>query len=676
MHFTIPHRFPRRFAAGACWIFLLAAAPFSLLENPPAVFAQGPPPEERYEWPADAPPVAAVPFDARQALAHQQAWAAYLKLPTQKTVELKGGVKMPMQLIPPGEFRPGFGPGRSRGRPTFIDKPFWIAETEVTQAQWEALMGPQKADPRLSNLYPTGPRLPVAQITAAEAVAFCEALTQQERDAGRLPAGYQYDLPSPYQWEFACSGGTETTWFFGDDASKLGEYAWFGEAARTPSEDGGLGQPVPHEVAQKKPSIWGLYDVYGNVGEFCVTQIQLINAAGGEAPGPTDPLYVQYGGACYEKPERITSSSKVRVPGDLPKPNLGFRVVLTEPVFIKRRPPPPRPTRPPPSSTPDNVMPPLEVADGPGGVDWPASAPPRATVPFDARQAQAHQQAWSDYLGMPVERKIALPHGVSLNMVLIPPGDFKMGSSPGEFEGGKIDQYPRHRVWITKPYYLGKYEVTVGEWDAVMRLKKSPPDLSYSPLGGRSVAQLHEFVTQLNALVADEKIRFALPTEAQWEFACRAGTETDWCVADEKQLFSYSWYRDSQLREKALPEGETRRLTGAAALNDFLAGNKVRDGFIERRNANIGQLNANAFGLHDMHGNVREVCSDFYDRSYYSSSPPNDPTGPPSGDLHVARGGSYGEVAWRVSSSVRYMVTPRASDTQTGLRLVMILLDK
>lgn len=195
------------------------------------------------ETPNVRPPQAGVvPFDAETAKKLQNAWARHLS--AAETV--KNSIGMELILIPPGEFR--MDPG---GR-VILAEAIYLGKTEVTQAQWSAVMGttPWKEKE------PKADHRPATFVRWEGAHAFCERLTAKERHG-------TYRLPTEAEWEYACRGGTTTRFSFGDDASLLEQFAWCSENSKK------IGERYAHEVALKKPNPFGLFDMHGNVWEYC-----------------------------------------------------------------------------------------------------------------------------------------------------------------------------------------------------------------------------------------------------------------------------------------------------------------------------------------------------------------------------------------------------------------------
>jgi formylglycine-generating enzyme required for sulfatase activity len=198
------------------------------------------------------------------------------------------------------------------------------------------------------------------------------------------------------------------------------------------------------------------------------------------------------------------------------------------------------------------------------------------------------------------------------------------------------NEKPGHRVNISKPFYLGKYEVTQAQWKEVMGNNPSYFKGRDNPVVDVSWYDAQEFIKRLNE--KEGHTRYRLPTEAEWEYACRAGTTSEYSFGDDRDsLGRYAWYEDNS----------------------------------EHKIHPVGQKEPNAWCLYDMHGNVLEWVQDWYDGEYYSHSPSTDPTGPSSGLSHVLRGGGWCHSARDCRSVCRYGDSPDFRTNLFGVRLAL-----
>ena len=239
-------------------------------------------------------------------------------------------------------------------------------------------------------------------------------------------------------------------------------------------------------------------------------------------------------------------------------------------------------------------------------------------------------------------RTFDLHNGVNLEMVLIPAGTFMMGSQ--ESEAGRYSDETQHEVTISKPFYMGKYPVTQAQWQQVMGNNPSRfKGDKLLPVENVSWDDAQAFCLELKVTT---QARFGIPTEAQWEYACRAGTTTPFHFGNELN-------------------GTQANCDGTAPYGTAMAGV-----WLEKPTP-VGKYPGNAWGLHDMHGNVWEWCSDWYGE--YLTGSVTDPTGPESGSNRVNRGGCWYFVAAFCRSAFRYRFEPSIRDNNLGFRLVLSL---
>jgi fructan beta-fructosidase len=240
--------------------------------------------------------------------------------------------------------------------------------------------------------------------------------------------------------------------------------------------------------------------------------------------------------------------------------------------------------------------------------------------------------AFSVRKDLPKELAVDLGDGVKLEMVLIPAGSFTMSGEGG----GAI-----HKVNITKPFYMGKYEVTQEQWEKVMGGNPCQFKGVKNPMETVSWDDCQKFFDKLNAKAGGQGGKFALPTEAQWEYACRAGSTTKYCFGDdESRLGEYAW---------------------------FIANS-------EFKTHPVGGKKPNAWGLYDMHGNLWEWCQDW--QRPYTAEEVTDPSGPASGWSRVFRGGCMADQADGLLSIIRESDAPGMKNMALGLRVSRVPADK
>jgi formylglycine-generating enzyme required for sulfatase activity len=228
-----------------------------------------------------------------------------------------------------------------------------------------------------------------------------------------------------------------------------------------------------------------------------------------------------------------------------------------------------------------------------------------------------------------------------IKLILIPAGEFLMGS-PDSDEDAESFEKPQHRVRITEPFYLGLTEVTQGQYRTVTG--ESPSQFKGSddlPVENVSWEEAVAFCGKLNEREKGQLdgARYRLPTEAEWEYACRAGSTTRHSFGDDPAgLGEVAWFEGNS-------GGKTHR---------------------------VGEKRPNAFGLNDMQGNVWEWCQDWYDDSYYGQSSDANPSGPTRATSRVDRGGGWGSSARLCQSANRGRITPDDRSGRLGFRVARV----
>jgi formylglycine-generating enzyme required for sulfatase activity len=286
------------------------------------------------------------------------------------------------------------------------------------------------------------------------------------------------------------------------------------------------------------------------------------------------------------------------------------------------------------NSSEEHSPPGLQVVSSQQETDNPTWQPPSGfTVVSD--------EGWDKSTGCAIEIE-HIKSGILLR--LIPAGEFDMGSPDNEEGRGRYgDEGPVHNVKISKPFYMGKYEITQAQWKAVMGADNNPSDFKGDNLPVETVSwnDAQEFLKK-----ASDGLR--LPTEAEWEYACRAGTTTPFNTGNNITTDQANY--NGNYPYAGNPKGEYRVKTTP-----------------------VGTFRPNAWGLYDMHGNVWEWCSDWYAQKYYEEckNGVTDPSGPGNGARRVLRGGSWFNNARGMRSAFRYWGGPADRTGDIGFRVAV-----
>ncbi len=544
---------------------------------------------------------------------------------------------MRFALIPAGEFEmgsPASEPARGSSEVqhhVILTRAFYLAASEVSQAQYEAVMGINPAATQ-------GATLPVESVSWVDAARFCNRLSALEglrpayaidgervRLLGLHRDGYR--LPTEAEWEYACRAGTSTAYASGEllsteQASYDGSLPLDGQPEGEPCEGA---SPVMSFPANR----WGLYDMHGNILEWCADDF------GGYSHPAVDPLgpvpgasgRVVRGGSWYVSAAKCRSAWRGWLPeqegGDL----LGFRVARSC------------------------------VESGP-------ALPPAARPSFQGLEPVRAWWAPAFNQSAAARREVApvaacSPHGISF--ALIPAGRFVMGS-PGT-EPGRDEDETLHKVQLTRSFYLSAVEVSQAQYEALMGTNPSKSASAYNPVDSVSWNDAVRFCNQLSLAeglqpayeIDGERVRFLgldktgyrLPTEAEWEYACRAGSSTPYATGE--YLSSDQANYDASEPLEGQPAGLDR---GGVFPVTFFA--------------------PNPWGIYGMHGNVKEWCNDLY--GDYSGRT-TDPIGADEGTTRVFRGGSYDDAADLCRSANRADTEPTAAGNLLGFRLARSLVN-
>jgi formylglycine-generating enzyme required for sulfatase activity/predicted Ser/Thr protein kinase len=583
-------------------------------------------------------------------------------LRTKQRLYIENSIGMKLVLIPPGAFMMG-SPASERERRSdetrhrvTLSKGFYLGATEVTNGQYRRFKANHDSKDYKGHSL-NGDEQPVVYVSWNDAVAFCDWLTAEERRAGKIGSRDSYRLPTEAEWEYACRAGTTTSRFWGDGEYEAKDYCnaidpptkkEFGWGLGSFPEDDGFRVTAP--VGSFKPNAFGLYDMIGNVWEWCrewYGPYPSGSVANPEGPGRGSSRLVR-GGSWHCYPWYCRSSDRRRLVPDYRSNYYGLRVVL---VRAGARTPSEKALRPSHAKKTEAAKKFSEEkaktgALIPEGFWW---------TPTPEQKAYA----------LKTKQPLAIENSLGMKLVLIPPGTFLMGS-PASEEGRQAEEVP-HRVTLTRGFYMGATEVT-NEQYRKCKPKHSSRKFEGHDMNGKDQPAI--FLSWKDAInfcewlaITEKKegtirpgMTYRLPTEAEWEYACRAGTGTPRFWGDNAdQAKHYCNSSDPVSKKKfgweklkCFPHDDGHRVTAPA-----------------------GSFKPNAFGLYDMLGNVMEWCLDWYKE--YPTGHVTDPQGPERGRARVVRGGAWFDESWKCRSAFRDWNLPmNRLNNGIGFRVVLV----
>ena len=540
------------------------------------------------------------------------------------------GVSFTMVGVQGGTFQMGSTDGGDDEKPvhSVTLSSYYIGQTEVTQALWKAVMGSNPS-------YFKGDNLPVEMVSWHDCQTFIQKINQL--------TGETFRLPTEAEWEFAAKGGRQSKGYTYSGSNTVGDVAWFigNSSDRT------------HPVATKSPNELGIYDMSGNVYEWCQDWYGDYSSSAQTNPaGPTSGSYRVCRGRSWCTTEDCRTAYRVYYAPSGTWYNLGLRLALSD---LNRT---------------------IELQEGVtaeigGALSQSTEVTltcnnPNATIFIDGVNQGTIKSLYNLGYGEHSIRLTApeyndlqttinvqpntansfhLNHeakfgnksftvkGVTFYMIPVEGGTFQMGKSA---DGN--DEKPVHSVTLSS-YYIGQTEVTQALWKAVMGRNPSCFKGGNLPVERVSWKDCQKFIKKLNKLTGET---FRLPTEAEWEYAAKGGNKSKgYIYSGSNTIDDVAWYTvNAYDKGRSSPDYGTHP---------------------------VATKSPNELGIYDMTGNVWEWCQDR--KGFYSSSAQTNPTGPTSGSNRVNRGGDWSDLAAFCRTAYRSSNTPTYTSYFLGLRL-------
>ncbi len=570
------------------------------------------------------------------------------------------GVRVRMRWIPPGTFLLG-SPEDEEERDddegpqhqVTLSRGYWLAEVPTTQDLWQAVTGKNPS-------YFKGPRRPVEQVSWDD----CQQLLVKLNEC---VAGLRLRLPTEAEWEYACRAGTRTSRY----SSELEGIAWYGA-----NSEGGT-----HEVGEKGANAWGLFDTLGNVFEWCQDWKGDYSAEAVTDPqGPElgSDRVVRGGSWIYDARYVRAAYRNWRPPGDRFS-HLGVRLAQDqeEPAEPKKRAGETEAEQGAGragdagdlerESHGEGLWQRIPLGSGPAKVVLPKA--PAVIITSDRQRVELRRftrpewasAAGRDRFGLWAAFEVGR---VEVRMRWIPPGRFWMGSPESETPR-YANEGPQHLVTWTCGFWMGEFPVTQDLWQGVTGENPSYFKSDRRPVEQVSWEDCQEFVSKLNQTRSGLALR--LPSEAEWEYACRAGTQTATYSGIPEILAKYNapmldaiaWYGGNCTHGFDLEKGSNMSGWEGRQYSGAIGGTR-----------SVGLKQPNAWGMYDMLGNVNELCADRLGlHPEYGIETQVDPLPADSGSFSVVRGGSWDDSADCIRAAFRRSVNLSEHLDYVGFRL-------
>ena len=590
---------------------------------------------------------------------------------------LQNSIGMSLTLIPTGELSPQSG-NVSRPQDELkqrrIPHSFFMGTCEVTNKQYYAVMRSAQHRYKPANL-------PATKVTWTDAVAFCQRLSAIAAEQQR---GYVYRLPTELEWEYACRAGTRTAFSFPGSNVKLAAYGWFASNANG----------TAHAVATRKANPWGLFDMHGNVWEWCADPFQLTATMNSDTlRRANDELRVRRGGGWLSLADHCRSDVRRGLAANRTLADVGFRVVMSRThtpadvattdnraqspdenrTLITEIPPEPPVATVQAASTRAASTPSIagKITTAPDSrvataqTPTPPRSQPRLPKPVIVKRSDPQDRSPGARIPQPTRPKKTtsrdyLINAIGITMRRIAPGVWT--ATAPQRDKADSHKHDARTLRVDQPFHIAIHEVTQEQFQLIMGTNPSRFRNPDHPVETVDWYAAESFCKKLSAL--DEEIAagrsYRLPTEAEWEYSCRAAESRDPAPPANQNRLNLNFWCANNSGEQEFDAAQFFQEAPQHYPDQLLAnGCKTHP---------VGQKRPNRWSLFDMQGNVWEWCGDI--PSNHSNANRGEKTSVNVESQRIIRGGSWYDVPALCQPASRTKLAPAEQYDNVGFRVV------